>query len=76
MAPFYGFNCLKVTETLRGDSPLFTTTSPRVLGTNLSTSEGWNAESTLDLPSDFEIGTPGLGIQRSNQKAIATYSKH
>ena len=32
----------------------------------LSTSEGWNAESTLKPPSGFEQGTPGLGIQRLN----------
>ena len=30
----------------------------------LSTSEGWQAESTLEPPSAFEHGTPGLGIQR------------
>ena len=30
----------------------------------LSTSEGWKAESTLELPSCFQHGTPGLGIQR------------
>ena len=29
----------------------------------LSTSEGWKAESTLEPPSGFEHGTPGLGIQ-------------
>ena len=28
------------------------------------TSEGWKAESTLEPPSGFEYGTPGLGIQR------------
>ena len=32
----------------------------------LSTSEGWKAESTLEPPSGFEHGTPGLGIQRLN----------
>ena len=30
----------------------------------LSTSEGWKAELTLEPPSGFEHGTPGLGIQR------------
>ena len=30
------------------------------------TSEGWKAESTLEPPSGFEHGTPGLGIQRLN----------
>ena len=29
----------------------------------LLTSEGWKAESTLEPPSGFEHGTPGLGIQ-------------
>ena len=32
----------------------------------LSTSEGWKAESSLEPPSSFEHGTPGLGIQRLN----------
>ena len=32
----------------------------------LSTSEGWKAASTLEPPSGFEHGTPGLGIQRLN----------
>ena len=30
------------------------------------TSEGWKAEPTLEPPSGFEHGTPGLGIQRRN----------
>ena len=29
----------------------------------LSNSEGWKAKSTLEPPSGFEHGTPGLGIQ-------------
>ena len=37
----------------------------------LSTSEGWKAESTLEPPSGFEHGTPGLGIQCLNHLAIA-----
>ena len=28
-----------------------------------STSEGWKAESALEPPSGFELGTPGLGTQ-------------
>ena len=32
----------------------------------LSTSEGWNAESTLEPPSGLDHGSPGLGIQRLN----------
>ena len=41
MKPFIwmGFNCLKATEPLQGDSLLFTTRSPRVLGTHLIDSE-------------------------------------
>ena len=31
---------------------------------NLSTSEEWKAESTLEPPSGFEHVNPGLGIQR------------
>ena len=30
----------------------------------LTTSEGWKAESTFEPHSGFELGTPGLGIQR------------
>ena len=30
------------------------------------TSEGWKAKLTLEPPSGFEHGTPGLGIQRLN----------
>ena len=39
-------------------------TSQKYLVLILSTSEGWKAESTLEPPSSFEHGTPGLGIQR------------
>ena len=35
----------------------------------LPTTEGWKVESTLEPPSDFEHGTPGLGIQRLNHLA-------
>ena len=37
----------------------------------LLTSEGWKAELTLEPPSGFEHGTPGLGIQHLNHLAIA-----
>ena len=33
----------------------------------LQTLEGWRAESTLEPPSGFEHGTPGLGIQHLNR---------
>ena len=36
----------------------------------LSTSEGWKAESTLEPPGGFELGTAGLEIQRLNHWAI------
>ena len=45
--------------------------SQKVLVLILSTSEGWEAESTLEPPSGFEHGFPGLGIQRRNHYAIA-----
>ena len=32
----------------------------------LSTSKGWKAEPTLEPPSAFEHGIPGLGIQSLN----------
>ena len=32
----------------------------------LLTSEGWKAESTLEIPGGFKHGAPGLGIQRLN----------
>ena len=35
MVPFYGFDCLKATEPLRGDSLLFTTQFPRFPNTHL-----------------------------------------
>ena len=40
----------------------------------LLTSEGWMAESTLEPPSGFEHGAPGLVIQRLNHQAIAPWT--
>ena len=40
--------------------------SQKVLVLILSTSEGWEAESTLEPPSGFDHGTRGLGMQRLN----------
>ena len=64
MGPFLwiGFICLKVIESLQGDSILFATSPKEFLILNLSTSEGWKAESTFEPPSGLETGTPGLGI--------------
>ena len=42
----------------------------------LSTSEGWKAGSTLEIPSGFERGTPGSGIQHLNCQAIALTSSY
>ena len=40
----------------------------------LSTSEGWKAESTLELLSGFENGTPGLGIQHLNHFPLYNFN--
>ena len=62
-----GFNCLKASTTLRGQFTIFILVSPqKILVLTLSTLEGQKAELTLELPSDFERGTRGLGIQRLN----------
>ena len=42
----------------------------------LPTSEGWEAESTLEPPSGFEYRTPGLGIQQLNHQANCLYWKN
>ena len=49
--------------------------SPKFLVLILLTSEGWKAESTLETPSGFKHGTPGLGIQHLNHQAIRTLLK-
>ena len=66
-----GFNWLKATQPLRGDSLLFT----RFLVLTLSTSQGWKAGLTLEPPNGFEFGTPGLGIHYFNNQAIAPYKR-
>ena len=56
MAPFNGWgSTASRLEPRRGGSLLFTTKFPEIPG---------NAELTLEPPSGFEHGTPGLGIQR------------
>ena len=40
--------------------------SQKLLVLILLTSDWWKAKSTLEPPSGFEYGTPGLGIQRLN----------
>ena len=59
------FNCLKAAEPLRGDSLLFAIQFPgfqEFLVLNWSTTEVWKTELTLEPPSDFKPGIPGLGI--------------
>ena len=63
-----GFKFLKATESLWGDSLLFTTQSPGIPGTrliNLSGMKGWN---NLDLEGTFQIWIqdPGLVIKHLN----------
>ena len=62
MAHFYGWSSTASRlEPLRGGSLVFTTlSSQKFLVLILSTSEGWTAKSTLEPPSCFEHGTPGL----------------
>ena len=58
MAPFCGWGSnVSRLEPLRGGSLLFTTKFPEIPGTQ---------SSTLEPPSGFEQGTPGLEIQRLN----------
>ena len=65
--PFYGWgSTASRLEPLREGSLLFTTKFPEIPGTHFIDLEGWKAESTLELPTGFEHGTPGLGIQRLN----------
>ena len=62
-----GFNSLKATEPLRQDSLLFTTQSPGVPGTHLiDIGRMKECDFTLEPPSGFEPGTPGLGNQHPN----------
>ena len=53
-------------EPLKEEVYFLPLSSQKFLVLILSTSERWKAESTLELPSGFEHGTPGLGIQSLN----------
>ena len=55
----------QVYRATQGGNLLFTTQVLEIPGTAIiwSTSEGWKAESTLELPSGFEHETTGFGIQ-------------
>ena len=67
MVPFYGWgSTASRQEPLRRGSLLFTTSSQKFLVLILLTSGGLKAELTLEPPSGFEHGTPGLGIQHVN----------
>ena len=67
MAPFYGrVSTASRLEPLRGGSLLFTAKFPEISGTHFIDLERRKAESTLEPPTGFEHGTPGLGIQRLN----------
>ena len=59
MAPFYRWGS---TASRRRGSLLFTTKFPGNSGTHFIDLEGWKADSTMELPSGFEHGSPGLGI--------------
>ena len=65
MAPFYGWGANgSRLEPLCGGCLLFTTKSPEISGTHFI--DIGKAESTLEPPSGFGHGTPGLGIQHLN----------
>ena len=67
MAPFSGWgSTASRLEPLEEGSLLLPLSSQNFLVLNLSTSERWRDELTLEPPSGFEHGTPGLGIQRLN----------
>ena len=54
---FMVFNCPKARQPLRG--AIFLIPNPQgFLVLICLTLKGWNAESTMDLPSGFELGTP------------------
>ena len=60
-----GFISLKTTESLWGNSLLFTSQFSGVPGTHLI-KEGLKVELILEPPNGFELGTPGLGVQCLN----------
>ena len=67
MAPLYGWgSTASRLQPLRGGSLLFTIQFPEVPGTHFIDLGRMKAELTLEPPSGFEHGTPGLGIQRLN----------
>ena len=75
MTPFYGFNCLEATESLRGDSLLFTTKSPGVPGVHLidlGMMNGWvDLETTGQLQGQLTF-TSFWGLINEYQKLLET----
>ena len=67
-----GFNYVKATEQLQGNSLLFSTNSSGISGTHLfdQTLEGQKAGYTLEPAGAFKIGTPGSAVWRLNHRAI------
>ena len=68
-----GFNCLKATEPLQGNSLLFITKFLKISGTHLIDLERCNAELTFESLIDFEPGILGLGIQCFNHWVVVPY---
>ena len=75
MTPFYGFNCLEATESLRGDSLLFTTKSPGVPGVHLidlGMMNGWvDLETTGQLQGQLTFSS-FWGLINEYQKLLET----
>ena len=75
MTPFYGFNCLEATESLRGDSLLFTTMSPGVPGVHLidlGMMNGWvDLETTGQLQGQLTFSS-FWGLINEYQKLLET----
>ena len=67
-----GFNCLKATEPLQGDSLLFTISFQDLLVLSKSTLDRWKVDLILESHSGFEPETPELEIQHLNKKDIVT----
>ena len=66
-----GFTSLKTAESLRGDSSLLTTKSPKVPGTyliELREMKSWSWSHPV-----FELGTTGLGIRCFTHKIISPW---
>ena len=68
MAPFYGWGSTasRLQSHFEEADYFLLPRSQKVLVLIWSYSEGWKAELTLEPPSGFEHGAPGLGIRRLN----------